>query len=96
MADFTFSTDATTFMTKRCMMCGDTHRIFMTEGDFIAWKVDHRRIQDVFPHVSSDLREVALSGTCPECFQRMCDAFPEDDYEDADDLDDADDASPFG
>lgn len=63
-------------------MCGDTHRIYISSGDFTAWKVDRRAIQEVFPHVSADLREVALSGTCPECFKRMCDAFDEDELDD--------------
>lgn len=97
MADFIFSAGATNFMNTNCPMCGETHRLYMTEGDYTAWKVERHFVQDVFPHLTADVREVAISGTCPECWKRMCEAFSEeDDYDDADDLEyEADQDNPF-
>jgi len=62
-----------------CPMCGEEHLIIMRSEDYVAWRVNRNFIQTVFPNVSADHREVAVSGTCPKCWEEMCAGFDDDD-----------------
>lgn len=52
---------------KRCMFCGKEHLIEMPREAFDRWR-GGEHIQDVFPAMSADEREILISGTCPECW----------------------------
>ena len=79
MADFIFSAGATDFVTTGCPLCSETHRLYMTQGEYTAWKVERLYVQEVFPHLSAEVREVAISGTCPDCWKAMWESCEDDD-----------------
>lgn len=56
---------------KKCMHCGKEWLIILSKTDYQRWKIDREYIQVVFPDISMDLREVAISGTCPPCFKEI-------------------------
>lgn len=55
----------------QCLICDEIHEIRMTASDYLSWKVMGNYVQEVFPHLSASAREIAISGTCPECWDRM-------------------------
>lgn len=55
---------------KTCSVCGVTHEIEVRAEDFRRWKRTDN-IQDVFPYLSADDRELLISGICGSCFDDM-------------------------
>ena len=55
----------------RCRMCGVDHVILVNKDDFKDWYVGGVHIQDAFPYLSASERELILSETCGECFDKM-------------------------
>lgn len=53
-----------------CQGChGETHLSLSIE-DFNRWQAG-MKIQDAFPNLDADQREMLISGTCPKCWNRM-------------------------
>lgn len=65
----------------RCPICGERHYVEVFEKDFIAWR-NGTLIQDAFPYLSVDERELLISGTCAECFSAIFGDDDDEDYED--------------
>lgn len=65
----------------RCPICGERHYVEVFEKDFIAWR-NGTLIQDAFPYLSANERELLISGTCAECFSIFFGNDDKDDYED--------------
>ena len=57
-----------------CSSCGDVTVFKLAPSDVKAWQ-DGKHIQNVWPMMSVDDRELLLSGTCGPCFDRM---FPDE------------------
>jgi hypothetical protein len=57
--------------TRTCMHCSKTWLIILSKEDYERWKIKREYVQTVFPSVSMEHREVAISGTCPPCFKDM-------------------------
>jgi hypothetical protein len=58
------------------MICRETGNIELTAKQVIAYDDfrngrDTRKIQDVFPELSNELREQIMTGTHPECWNTM-------------------------
>lgn len=53
-----------------CPICHQFHYVEVNERDFYAWQ-GGKLAQDAFPYLSSDEREMLISGTCPECWDKM-------------------------
>jgi hypothetical protein len=51
----------------KCMFCEHKEIVSMYEEDFIAWKRG-KYIQDVLSYLSSDTRELMISGICGDCY----------------------------
>ena len=62
---------ANSFVQKKCIMCGDEVFFLMTKYQYDQWIVNKKYIQDVFPHVSKDIREWMISGTHPNCWDKL-------------------------
>ena len=59
------------FMTKPCVVCGQPSFIpKLNEKRIRAWQ-DGMLIQDAFPEMDTDTRELMISGTHPACWERM-------------------------
>jgi len=66
---------ADTVLAVRCGVCSANHVIFIKMHDYIEWKNGAGFIQDLMPYLSDSERELLISKTCGDCFDRM---FPVD------------------
>lgn len=63
-----------------CPFCGNVHLINVVTEDYEAWQ-NGALIQDAFPYLSANEREMLKTGICPECWDNM---FSFDDEEEDD------------
>lgn len=54
-------------ITVTCIVCGNTHYLTVPYKDFYNWQTGSL-IQDCFPHVPPDVRELLISKICGSCF----------------------------
>jgi len=64
-----------TVLAVKCVVCSGEHVIFIKMTDYIEWKNKAGFIQDLMPYLSNAERELLISRTCGDCFDRM---FPVD------------------
>lgn len=64
-------------MIVRCAMCKKEYDIPITDGQLRRWR-DGAFIQDAAPELRPDQRELLISQTCGECFDKL---FPPEDEE---------------
>ena len=57
-------------MICQCRMCQQHHVIAVAENDFTAWK-EGKFVQDAFPYLSKEDRELLVSQTCHRCWYEM-------------------------
>lgn len=60
-----------------CAICGTRHTLYIDPEDYAEWQAG-AFVQDVFPYLTADQRELMVSRTCGPCFNLM---FPEGDDE---------------
>lgn len=53
-----------------CSVCGKATIFELHEVDYIRWRTGEH-IQNVFPDMTPDEREILISGTHPECWNAM-------------------------
>ena len=58
-----------------CRYCDTVHDLTVNVEGFVNWQAG-QYIQDALPELSAGERELLISGTCDECWQRL---FPEED-----------------
>jgi hypothetical protein len=58
----------------QCWKCNGDHVIMADERDVCDWQ-DGELIQDALPYLTASEREMLISGTCDDCWQKM---FPVD------------------
>lgn len=58
-----------------CNVCGKTHTLEVKAEDWQEWKDPNRerKVQEIFPYLVPDERELLISGICGRCFDRMFD-----------------------
>ena len=66
-------------LTTSCPFCGKTASVWVNEIDYLDWQ-DGELVQNAFPYLSADEREMLISGICPTCWDGMF-GIPEDDGE---------------
>lgn len=54
----------------RCPFCGRANFIEVNEIDYLDYD-DGMKVQDAFPYLSADEREMLISGICPDCWNKM-------------------------
>ena len=55
-----------------CRLCNKTHELKVTERDYIEYSQSNRRhIQDIFPYLTPAERELLISQTCDDCWNKM-------------------------
>lgn len=52
-----------------CPFCGAESVISVFEDDYLAWE-QGALVQDAFPYLSADDREMLISGICPTCWEK--------------------------
>lgn len=56
----------------RCTMCGEIYTIAVNEEDYYEYLEPNRRyVQDIFPYLTPSERELLISHTCDECWNKM-------------------------
>ena len=59
-------------MRVSCRLCGETHSLLVRVEDYITFDSPGRpHIQNIFPYLSPEERELLLSGICPKCWAKM-------------------------
>lgn len=51
-----------------CMVCGQGYFISVSPNSILEWRMSGKNVQDFFPDLSDDDRELLLSGICGTCF----------------------------
>lgn len=51
-----------------CPFCGHANEIEVNEADYWDWQ-DGELVQNAFPYLSADEREMLISGICPKCWE---------------------------
>jgi len=55
----------------QCKYCGVTYSIMYNRKDMVDWLAGTGYIQDLLHYLSAVERELLISGTCGQCFDRM-------------------------
>lgn len=55
----------------KCMMCQESQVLPISSDSLFEWRMSGKFCQDYFPDLSSDQRELLISGTCGACFDDM-------------------------
>ena len=53
-----------------CVFCKEVHEIWVSADDYWDWEPD-MHVQDVFPYLSPEEREMLISGICPDCWEKI-------------------------
>lgn len=61
-----------------CPCCHKKHIVNVEEQDYRNWIYKKMFVQECFPYLSSAERELLISGTCKECWNKMFKPFEED------------------
>lgn len=59
-------------LTRRCDLCGKDVSMYVQPGDFEKFLAGVGHIQDIFPYLADDERELLLNGFCGPCFDSFC------------------------
>ncbi len=70
-----------------CPFCGKVNQLTLPTEGYTAWKLHGILVQNAFPQLSAEDRELLISGICPTCWDGM---FPDEEeeenwYDDEDD-----------
>lgn len=75
-----------------CPFCGKETTLTVSLDGYMAWR-EGELIQRALPELSSNEREMLISGICPECWEKCFGEDHEDEFED--DYDDSVDETGF-
>lgn len=62
----------------RCPVCGEAETVFVADAAYDRW-VSGALVQDAFPELAVDVRELLVSGTHPACWDSLFADDPEED-----------------
>lgn len=57
--------------TINCFHCGETNIITLDFMSYMRWYNGDGLIQDIFPNLSADERELIMTGTHPDCWKAI-------------------------
>ncbi len=64
-------------VTRRCAMCAQDITVYVKPDDWHRFVDGESFIQEIFPYLTPDQRELLLNGFCGPCFDKFCP--PDDD-----------------
>ncbi len=67
----------------QCPFCGRGNEVEVNEADYWDWD-DGMLVQDAFPYLSADEREMLISGICPSCWEKYFGSNEEPDPDEVD------------
>lgn len=78
-------TDSNTVtFSKSCFHCGNETFFEITYKQYEDWVLNNKYVQDVFPEMNKEDREVLISGTHPKCWEEMFPIIEDDEFDDID------------
>jgi hypothetical protein len=54
-----------------CPECDCSEKFEMTRKQYKEWYYRTKPIQDIFPNIKYDKREMLISGICPSCWDKL-------------------------
>jgi hypothetical protein len=66
-----------TDITLTCQFCYEETVLLVAKSDIMRYVFDGAYVQDAFPYLNADEREMIISDTCSKCFDAM---FAEDEF----------------
>jgi len=54
-----------------CRLCKKTFKIHVTNKELFDLQTSDKHIQNILPNVSPDIRELFISNTCPDCWNKL-------------------------
>ena len=76
--DIRYGAEEYTTLSKTCMVCVSDTLIKLSDEAYHLYFIEDNYVQDVWPNLEPDLREIVISGTHPECWNSVFGN--EDDY----------------
>ena len=64
-------------LSVKCRCCGKTYKLRVRPDDLYAWQNGDLLVQEAFPYLKPEERELLLTRTCPTCWDNM---FSQDEY----------------
>lgn len=58
-------------VTATCIHCGTTHQLRVNFDDWLTYESGIGLIQDILPYLTPAERELLISGTCGDCWEKM-------------------------
>lgn len=58
-------------ITPLCIFCRQSSKVEVTEEQRRRYYLEGEKVQDVFPNWTADQRELLMTGTHPECWEKM-------------------------
>lgn len=77
-----------------CPFCGRVNEVDVYEEDYYAWVGGEKLVQDAFPYLSAEEREMLISGICPSCWDSMFGCPTDEDEDEEEEEVEADDLYP--
>lgn len=56
-----------------CIVCNKTYELPVYEEDYNKYMAHECMVQDAFPYLTPDQRELLISGICDSCFDNLFD-----------------------
>ena len=56
---------------KICIECSNEFDFAVNNQDYLDYRSGKKAIQDAFPYLAADLREMFITGLCGECFDEI-------------------------
>jgi len=57
--------------TQACISCHKTSTVQMTASQYLRYRGGVENLQDIFPDATADFRELLITGTHKECWDKM-------------------------
>lgn len=54
-----------------CPLCHNINKVTVEFRDYLDYAFEYVKAQDAFPYLSADERELIISGTCSECWNKL-------------------------
>lgn len=58
-------------ISRKCPDCNKFNTVVVNERDYNVWCLGDTNVQDAFPSLSADEREILLTGICGSCWDRL-------------------------
>ena len=59
------------YVNVKCPQCGKISTLEMTKEQYEQYKSGDNYIQNIFPNWSPAIREMLITGICPDCWDKM-------------------------